>query len=78
MAVIMEWIFLRDDGSYTKMCPKDKVEELTKLFLSNGYTPFLVRDDRRDKIRHKKIWCRMEMELENQCCLLSNSIASFH
>ena len=47
-AVIMEWIYLTDDGSYPKMWPKDKVEELTKLYLSNGYTPFLVKDDRRE------------------------------
>ena len=47
-AVIMEWIYLTDDGSYPKMCPKDKVEELTKLYLSNGYTPFLVKDDLRE------------------------------
>ena len=43
--VMIESIFLRDDGSYPKMCPKDKVEELTKLYLSNVYSPFLVKDD---------------------------------
>lgn len=46
VAVIMEWVFLRDGGNYSEQCPKEKVIELTKLFLGNGYTPFHVNENR--------------------------------
>ena len=45
IAVIMEWTFLKDDGTYSEQCSKRKVRELGKLFLNNGYTPFRVWDD---------------------------------
>ena len=46
LAVIMEWVFLRPNGAYSEQCPKDKVIELTKLFLKNDHTPFQVKGDR--------------------------------
>ena len=42
VAVVMEWLFLRNNGEYTDQCPKEKVVELAKFFLDNGFTPFLV------------------------------------
>ena len=44
IAVILEWTFLSENGSYSEQCPKEKVKELAKLFLDNGYTPFRVWD----------------------------------
>ena len=44
LAVIMEWVFLKEDGNYSEQCPKEKVIKLAKLFLENGYTPFRVWD----------------------------------
>ena len=40
LAVIMEWTFEGQNGSFSEACPKDKVIDLTKLFLENGFTPF--------------------------------------
>ena len=45
LAVIMEWVFLLEEGKYSEQCPKEKVIELTKVFLDNGYTPFRVGDN---------------------------------
>ena len=45
IAVIMEWTFMKDDGTYSEQCSKRNVRELGKLFLNNGYTPFRVWDD---------------------------------
>ena len=39
-AVLMEWVFPGENGKYSDQCPREKVVELTKLFLDNGYTPF--------------------------------------
>ena len=80
MAIIMEWIFLRDDGSYTKMCPKDKLVELTKLFLNNGYTPFRVKDDRREltKLDTSKFGAEWTWKWNPNVAWLSNSIAQFY
>ena len=80
MAVIMEWIFLRDDGSYTKMCPKDKLVELTKLFLNNGYTPFLIKDDRRELTRldTSKFGVEWKWKWKTNVAWLSNAIAPFY
>ena len=43
LAVIMEWIFLRLTVANSEQCPKDKVVELTRLFVNNGCTPFQVK-----------------------------------
>ena len=46
LAVIMEWVFLREKGVYSEQCPKESVIELAKMFLDNGYTPYHVNGDR--------------------------------
>ena len=46
LAVIMEWVFLRENGVYSEQCPKESVIELAKMFLDNGYTPYHVNGDR--------------------------------
>ena len=80
MAVIMEWMFLRDNASYSNMCPKDKVIELTKLFLNNGYTPFRVKDDRREltKLDTSKFGVEWTWKWNPNVAWLSNSIAPFY
>ena len=44
IAVLMEWVFLREHGTYSEQCPKEMVIKLSKLFLDNGYTPFRLND----------------------------------
>ena len=80
MAVIMEWMFLRDNASYSNMCPKDKVIELTKLFLYNGYTPFRMKDDRREltKLDTSKFGVEWTWKWNPNVAWLSNSIAQFY
>ena len=46
LAVIMEWVFLRNKNTFSEQCPKDKVIGLAKLFLENDYTPFRIIDQR--------------------------------
>ena len=36
IAVIMEWTFLREDGSYSEQCPKEKVIKLKKPEMKEG------------------------------------------
>ena len=42
LAVIMEWTFGGENGTYSEQCSKEQVVSLTKLFLSQGYAPFQV------------------------------------
>ena len=44
IAVLMEWVFLRENGTYSEQCPKEMVIQLARLFLDNGYTPFRLND----------------------------------
>ena len=43
VAVIMEWVFIREHGKYSEQCRKEKVIELAKLFLDNGFTAFRMK-----------------------------------
>ena len=84
LAVIIEWHFLYYNmigGHYAELCPKEKVIQLSKLFLDNGYTPFKVmtkKDDNRLKLKKLDTtnfgadWKMMNV------AWLSNSIALFH
>ena len=76
VAVIMEWEFLRPNGTYSEQCPKEKVIELTKLFLNNGYTPFQVN---RDRLQLTKLdTANFGVEWKKNVAWLSNSIASHY
>lgn len=46
IAVIMEWVFLRQNRIYTEQCPRESVIKLAKMFLENGYSPYNVNGDR--------------------------------
>ena len=76
VAVIMEWVFLRPNGAYSEQCPKEKVIELTKLFLDNGYTPFQVNGDRLQL--HKLDTANFGSDWKTNVAWLSNSIASHY
>ena len=39
-AIIMEWLFVAPDDTYTEECPREKLERMTGMFLSAGYVPF--------------------------------------
>ena len=39
-AIIMEWVFKRNDGKFSLQCPIEKVKLMTKMFLKAGYVPF--------------------------------------
>ena len=76
IAVIMEWIFIREDGTYSEQCPKEKVIKLSKLFLNNGYTPFRVYDQ---NLRFSKLdISNFGLEWNFNVAWLSNSIASYY
>ena len=76
LAVIMEWVFLRPNGAYSEQCPKDKVIELTKLFLNNGYTPFQVNGDRKQLT--KLDTSNFGVEWKTNVAWLANLIAPFY
>ena len=46
----MEWNFLKRNGDYSEQCPKERVIELAKLFLNNGYIPFHVKEPQRHPV----------------------------
>ena len=76
IAVIMEWVFLRENGAYSEQCPKEKVIELTKLFLENGYTPFRVNGDR---LQLEKLdSSNFGVEWKFNVAWLSNQIAPYY
>ena len=58
LAVIMEWTFGGQNGTYSEQCPKEKVVSLTKLFLSKGYVPFQVTKGIR-RIIHGGEWVKL-------------------
>ena len=73
IAVIMEWTFLKPNGDYSERCPKEKVIELMKLFLHNGYTPFQVNDARKEL---KKLnTSNFGVDWKTNVAWLANSIA---
>ena len=73
IAVIMEWTFLKPNGDYSERCSKERVIELTKLFLHNGYTPFQVNDARKEL---KKLnTSNYGVEWKTNVAWLANSIA---
>ena len=74
LAVIMEWVFLRPNGDYSEQCPKEKVIELAKLFLDNGYTPFQVNGDRLQLTKLDS--ANFGVEWKTNVAWLSNSITS--
>ena len=76
VAVIMEWVFLRPNGAYSEQCPKEKVTELAKLFLNNGYTPFQVNGDRLQLT--KLDIANFGVEWKTNVAWISNSIASHY
>ena len=45
-AVIMEWVFIRENGEYSEQCPMEKVKLMTKMFLDGGYIPYRANDTR--------------------------------
>ena len=75
LAVIMEWYFL--GGHYTELCPKEKVIQLAKLFLHNGYTPFKVDENRLELKKLDTTNFGVEWKMLN-VAWLSSSIASFY
>ena len=76
IAVIMEWTFLKPNGDYSERCPKEKVIELTKLFLNNGYTPFQVNGDRLQLT--KLDTSNFGVEWKTNAAWLANSISPFY
>ena len=75
LAVIMEWHFL--GGHYAELCSKEKVIQLAKLFLNNGYTPFKVDDNRLELKKLDTTNFGVEWKMLN-VAWLSSSIASFY
>ena len=73
IAVIMEWTFLKPNGDYSERCPKERVIELSKLFLNNGYTPFQVKDPQ--KQLKKLNTSNYGVEWKTNVAWLANSIA---
>ena len=78
IAVIMEWVFLREHGTYSEQCPKSMVIELAKMFLDNGYKPFCVYD-------HDKTFRLSELDSSNfglkwncNVAWLSKSISTYY
>lgn len=43
LAIILEWTFSSGDPNRVR-CPKERIAELTKLFIENDYTPFRVTE----------------------------------
>ena len=76
IAVIMEWTFLQPNGDYSERCPKERVIELTKLFLHNGYTPFQVNDAQ--KQLKKLNTSNFGIEWKTNVAWLADSIAHFY
>ena len=76
IAVIMEWTFLQPNGDYSERCPKERVIELTKLFLNNGYTPFQVNDAQ--KQLKKLNTSNFGIEWKTNVAWLADSIAHFY
>ena len=76
IAVIMEWTFLQPNGDYSERCPKERVIELTKLFLNNGYTPFQVNDAQ--KQLKKLNTSNFGVEWKTNVAWLADSIAHFY
>ena len=76
IAVLMEWVFLRNNGSYSEQCPKEKVIELTKLFLDNGYIPFRVNNERHQLSRLDT--SNFGVEWKFNVAWLSDSISSHY
>lgn len=58
LAVIMEWTFKDQNGTYSEQCPKSKVISLTKLFLENGYTPFQLNEGV-NRVIYGKEWIKL-------------------
>ena len=73
IAVIMEWNFLKRNGDYSEQCPKERVIELAKLFLNNGYIPFHVKEPQ--KQLKKLNSSNYGVEWKTNVAWLANSIA---
>ena len=58
LAVIMEWTFKGQNGTYSEQCPQEKVVSLTKLFLAKGYTPFQVNEGI-NRLIHGSEWIKL-------------------
>ena len=58
IAVIMEWTFKGQNGTYSEQCPKAKVMSLTKLFLENGFTPFQLNEGV-NRVVYGKEWIKL-------------------
>ena len=58
LAVIMEWTFKDQNGTYSEQCPKAKVMSLTKLFLENGFTPFQLNEGV-NRVVYGKEWIKL-------------------
>ena len=43
-AIIMEWMFILKDGTFTKECPREKLMSMVGLFLKAGYVPLNIKD----------------------------------
>ena len=76
LAVIIEWYFFLG-GHYTELYPKEKVIQLSKLFLDNGYTPFKVDDNRLKLEKLDTTNFGVDWKMIN-VAWLSNSIALFY
>ena len=48
VAIIMEWLYGRGDGSFTDRCPEEKMKLMAKMFLEAGYVPFSIHFRRLD------------------------------
>ena len=59
LAVIMEWTFKDQNGTYSEQCPKAKVMSLTKLFLENGFTPFQLNEGV-NRVVYGKEWIKLD------------------
>ena len=80
LAVIIEWHFLYYNmigGHYAELYPKEKVIQLSKLFLDNGYTPFKVDDNRLKLERLDTTNFGVDWKMMN-VAWLSNSKPLFH
>ena len=79
LAVIIEWYFLNHNmlEVSAELCPKEKVIQLSKLFLDNGYTPFKVDDNRLKLEKLDTTNFGVDWKMMN-VAWLSNSIALFH
>ena len=64
LAVIMEWTFKGQNGSYSEACPKEKVINLTKLFLENGFTPFQWKEGL-NRVFYGKEWEKLDVMLDH-------------